>query len=258
MVHSFFMMTETPSKNDDNPLADESAAPDDTPDKYGKALDVTGFATTSGKLVPTGPPEPPDSLWKAVLTVKEMLIDRGFTIPLVYDQIKQDNIAKYVKENEIGIIAHRTLTHPSLLKEECYVFFDTEEPKLGIKKWREYIDKMNENAVARAIIVTEHGITPKVAKELSTLEKKSVHVFDKKSLYHNITRHAAVPKHRVLNEEEVIALCKNRMLRRDAFPTYAIDDPIIQYYGYEKGAVVEIQRHMGGNQPVYKTYRMVE
>ena len=198
----------------------------------------------------------PEKWYRAFKTVTEMLLDRGFMIePVDLSKVQIDNMLQFIDQCK-GIVlrANRTLHE---VEEKIIVFFD--EGKLRINSLRDFeVCIVNEKAQS-ALIVSECGSTAKVNRELdleSQVQAK-IQVFDLSSLIYNITKHAAVPRHRGVTKNEIDHMCKERKIKLDQFPAYSIDDPVVRYYGFTKGDVVEIQRNLGGSQPPYIIWRVI-
>ena len=129
-----------------------------------------------------------------------------------------------------------------LLSSLVYVYFTT-EPKVSIKKMREYIQHMTSSKINHAIIVYAQQITPS-AKQLipSNLE---VETFQAEELFENIKKHKLVPPQvRIENEAEILALLKQyKMVDKNQLPRYDPLDPVVRYYHWPLGSVIKIFRN---------------
>ena len=184
--------------------------------------------------------QPHDRMWKAYETLKEMLIDRHYELNDEMKQVTEESIELFVTNSQpvVTVMSLRT-------KQPLCVFWDTGNHKMGVKNLRDYLEYMKENNIQDAIVIAEQGITPSGFKELIK-SGKHIHVFEIASLYRNITHHFSVSQHRALSEEEVKTICQQRKLKITDFPPYLPEDPIVRYYGYKEGQVIEIRKRLGG------------
>jgi DNA-directed RNA polymerase I, II, and III subunit RPABC1 len=213
-------------------------------------MDIHSLLGTLSKPVPSH--EPKDRSWHAFLTIKEMLVDGNYEVSTPHDHISPNTIDDWIQKEKPPLLT--AVKKKGNEQEIIYVFWDLTDKKLGVKSLRQFVEIMDEHKVSAAIIVSEQGITPSAVKELGD---KHIRVFDIPSLYRNISRHAAVPKHRALSDQEVTQLCKERKLQKSNLPIYSIDDPIVRYYGYRPGTVVEIDRRLGGSVHATKHWRVI-
>ena len=109
----------------------------------------------------------------------------------------------------------------------------------------QHIESLARN-ITHVIIIFQEKVTA-LPRNLYSLGGTVPLVTDIKvlsQLYINITRHCLVPPHRKLNDSEVDALCQQFKCGTDKFPSIFVTDPIVQYYGFPIGSVIEILRPM--------------
>lgn len=181
----------------------------------------------------------------ALRTVHEMLHDRGFVVRPEYN-INQDEKHQPQIQDNLAVVADKD-------GAPIYVFFAF-EPKLGVKETREFIERMNTDQVKQAILVC---VQPPSHKSKEELEQHNVEIFKAFDLFKNKTRHTLVPKHEVLNDDEVTALCKKHNVTLEKLPVYDKNDPIVRYYGWKVGTVVRIYRQYGAQREPEIYYRIV-
>jgi DNA-directed RNA polymerase I, II, and III subunit RPABC1 len=182
---------------------------------------------------------------KIMTTVHEMFIDRGYDIVQ-----KQSWSKKFTQFEDLKVVAK---IDANIL---IFTFFAT-DVKVPVRKIREYVQFMKENQVTHAVIVHAHQITPGAKSELN---QYNIQTFQAKELFHNITRHALVPRHEKLKtDHDIQAVMKRYHIQsKNEFPIYYTSDPMVKYFGWQPGTVVKIERALGGLKEPEVYYRMVK
>ena len=179
--------------------------------------------------------------YTARLTIIEMLEDRGYIIPDMYKDVDLDTF-RYLHNNkniDMFIEKHKTEN------KKIYVKFTFSNLKASII--RGYIDE----------IVTEYinGIDDKLLLILndkpnnSILKIPKVHDYNMveinwvNKLQFNITKHKLVPKHELLEKEDLETLIDiYKITNLSQLPVILKNDPIIKYYDFKPGNVCKITR----------------
>jgi DNA-directed RNA polymerase I, II, and III subunit RPABC1 len=105
--------------------------------------------------------------------------------------------------------------------EQVFVFFP-EEPKVGVKTIKVLAERMRNEGVQRAIMVTQASMTPFAKQCLSEMAPKYyIELFQEAELLVNITKHSLVPQHRILTKEEKQTLLDRYKVRR---PCWAVHE----------------------------------
>ena len=141
--------------------------------------------------------------------------------------------------------------------DQMFVFFP-EEAKVGIKTIKQYCHRMQEENIARAIIVVQQGMTPSAKQSLVDMAPKYIlEQFLEAELMINITEHELVPEHVVMTPEEKKELLTRYKLKEHQLPRIQQSDPVARYFGLKRGQVVKIVRpsETAGR---YVTYRLVQ
>ena len=180
-------------------------------------------------------------LERVMKTCIDMLKDRGFTV--INDCRTIGDITYKMQENEFIFSAEH------FSENSTFVYFHNEE-RIGVKQMRLW----NENRPdSNIIIVSLEGPTAFTKKEADQ-HYSNIQFFSFKNLCVNITKHALVPKHEKLTNEEKESL-KIEASSED-WPKLYRNDVISQYYNYKPGDIIKITRSIGYPEPVY-FYRLV-
>ena len=198
-------------------------------------------------------------LYKVRRTCNQMLRDRGY---IVSEQDVEQSIDEFkekfnVMDDEVDkeklTIYAQDKTDPD---KQIFVFFP-KEPKVGVKKIKEYAEKMKEAEVSNTILVVPTALTAFAKSALQDVfaPKFMIEQFQEQELLVNITEHTLVPKHEVLKDDQKQTLLKRYRVKETQLPRIQLHDPIARYYGLQRGEVVRIVRpsQTAGR---YVTYRL--
>ena len=88
--------------------------------------------------------------------------------------------------------------------DTLFVFFPQDE-KVGVKPIRTYCERMKEESVKRAILVTRDNLTPFAKQAVAEMrqQKYNIEYFREAELLVDITEHVLVPQHVVMTEDEL-------------------------------------------------------
>ncbi|XP_065834812.1 DNA-directed RNA polymerases I, II, and III subunit RPABC1-like [Oscarella lobularis] len=193
--------------------------------------------------------------WRIRKTVMQMCHDRGYLVVQhelnqTVEQFKAQYPAPTRPDLSI-LVAH--LDDPT---EQMFVFFP-EEPKVGIKTIKTYVQRMQDESISRAIIVVQVGMSPSAKQALTDMAPKyTLEYFEETELLVNITDHELVPQHVVMTNDEKKDLLEKYKLKDHQLPRMQQSDPVARYFGLKRGQVVKIIRssETAGR---YVTYRLV-
>tara|TARA_A100001015_G_C14747086_1_gene616028 strand:+ start:179 stop:727 length:549 start_codon:yes stop_codon:yes gene_type:complete len=161
---------------------------------------------------------------RVVDNCETMFLDRGYT------DVRKSTASDQTSE----IISVR----PLVTANEA-VFLISEDDKIGVKLLR----KILSGESRRIVIASNCGPTPFAKKECNCMNVQFLTI---KFLTYNVSKHSLVPKHRLASPD------KWKMFGDDVdlFPKILDTDPVIKYYDWPVGKIVEIERIYGGEEPV--------
>eukprot|EP00947_MAST-08B_sp_MAST-8B-sp1_P000403 g403.t1 len=196
-------------------------------------------------------------MYRVRKTVNKMLDNRGYLVSKSEMEMSADAFqAKFnlqaASRDQFSILVQKK-DDPS---DQLFVFFP-DDAKVGVKPIRQYVERMKEQQVTKAIIVVKEGVTPFARSAVNELAPKYLmEHFKEGELLVDITEHKLVPKHSVMTEAEKKALLQRYKLKESQLPRMQLSDPISRYYGLTRGQVMKIVRpsETAGR---YVTYRIV-
>lgn len=173
-------------------------------------------------------------------TTMEMLEDRGFEVSEEDKNMNYEDFTNRLEENAIQLIA----THRMNPVKIVYVAFILDAKSFSKKDLVALKALMDEKYPTNevTVIIVQDKQTPQIAKELLNDEYKLYEIFSMKNLMFNITHHEIVPRHILLNQEEVDMILKQYQTTRAQLPKLLTTDPVAKYYGMKAGDVCKIIR----------------
>ena len=197
-----------------------------------------------------------ENLFKVRKTVLEMLEDRNYIIP-ESEKINFDDFSLKYKNKNFDIFIDNT--DKNSLNGKVYVYFNQDKifRKQNLKDLlNKLIETYNDENIKVIILLKEKG-TVTLVKESNKETYKNVELFLNKNMLYNITHHEFVPKHIVLNEQEIEEVLDKYSTTLNKLPKILKTDPIAKYYGVKPNQVFKIIR----NSPevgYYLYYRLVK
>ena len=185
----------------------------------------------------------------------ELLDDRKYDLD---DSYRIDDIFQFynlLKEKQIEIFCK----HKEDTSKHIYIRFFTEGKNFQKKDLISIVQgalENTENPNLNIILVLEDKPNSTVLKEMGRNEFKNVEIFTLKSLSINITKHSFVPKHVLLNDEELKKLLNTYQCTKSQLPRIDKKDPVACYYGMKPGDVCRIERP-SETTGTYYYYRLV-
>ncbi|XP_076923921.1 DNA-directed RNA polymerases II and IV subunit 5A-like [Bidens hawaiensis] len=180
-------------------------------------------------------------LYRVRKTCFEMLRDRGYEV----EDSEINMTRKEFIDKHNGSIRREDLTFMKSKpdkRDPIFVFFP-EDMKIGVKIIKNYVIRMENENVRRAIVVVRIDMTPSAkACQTEIAGRFQVEVFKEAELLLNIRYHDLVPEHILLTNAEKKALLDKYTVKDAQLPQILQTDPIARYYGLRKGQVVKILR----------------
>ncbi|GIL87322.1 hypothetical protein VaNZ11_014941 [Volvox africanus] len=181
-------------------------------------------------------------LWRVRRTCLQMLNDRGYLVSqeeinTSKDQFR-DRFGENPRKDDLTILVPKQ-DDPT---EQVFVFFP-EEQKVGVKAIKLLAERMKDEKVNRAIMVTAVKFTPFAKSALEDMRPKyHIEHFLESELLINITEHILVPEHRILSPEEKRTLLDRYKIKETQLPRIQVSDAVARYLGLQRGQVVRIVR----------------
>jgi DNA-directed RNA polymerase I, II, and III subunit RPABC1 len=182
----------------------------------------------------------------AILTIKDMLRQRGYSIDPDYEYPDCDG----KDAEDTRIVAIRVNDDG---EEEEIVAFMTPVVKLNVGVFKEYISVLHTLEIDRGIIIYTDSITP-IAKQLIDGCEVTIETFNINELQYNITQHVLVPKHERMCTDDAVMFKKKY---GNKVQSIMKTDPISRFYGYSRGDIIKITRSFKSG-PLTIGYRIVK
>ena len=121
-------------------------------------------------------------------------------------------------------------------KKLCVIF--AHGIKFNSDRFKEYSTFVDSAGIDHCIIVYNEDITTN-AKKATKESAMKFEVFTELQLSFNITKHHLVPPHVKLPKQMA------DRLRGEKLPVLKVEDPVVRFYGYDRGDVIKIARRNG-------------
>ena len=114
--------------------------------------------------------------------------------------------------------------------------------KIGVKTLRSIEEEYKQRSV---LVVTLHKPAPPCLRQLAK-EVSWCSVYDIGFLVRNVTRHKMVPKHEIVDKQEISEVCKRwRIDNLRRLPVILLKDPVVRYLGAVVGDVIKVSGSEG-------------
>ncbi|ALX27625.1 DNA-directed RNA polymerase subunit RPB5 [Golden Marseillevirus] len=177
-------------------------------------------------------------------TVCEMMTDRGF-FPSHRLEDPTDSSSKepvlweFAKEDKIALVLWG-------LSVESKVVFA-----------QRVLEEAKKREPQQIVLIVDKPLVSKAKTAISNIRKiTNINVFELADVQFSKPRHKLVPKHRLVSAEERKAVLESYQVEEKDLPRISCSDPIVQWYGWCPGDIIEILRKEGIFQ-MHKTHRIV-
>lgn len=231
------------------------------------------------------------NLLKVKKTQLEMIRDRGGNITeeeglLAYDPSNETHVENFINRYKDIVIKgkspfRKALSRVYTLKDDSTIFVyygypEANASKLGVGPLKEILHEAQTLPTLKwLIIITEVDLSPDAYKAILEIKTYFIQHFFDLNLMSNPTKHYLVPKHRALSDEEARDFLQRNHLKPNQLPLLKyvdpitrltdkdrkrVTDPIVSYYGFQPGQIIEIHRFNFVTETLterYITYRIV-
>lgn len=201
------------------------------------------------------------TLRRGLGTFREMMIDRQCKDPMLssdkdYNEWSDSIIKQTIEQKEPFF--HRVMKHYKEKDSEAHVMVCVIR-KAKLAQIRQEMKKVSSKFL---IVLSLFPMSSNNEKFLSSKVHPTMRIqlFYCKNMQINITKNAFVPKHRLMSEDEKGVLFKKLKIddsQIGEFPLLTRKDPIVLYYDFPAGGLIEIVRHEPyiGNTKYYRWIR---
>jgi len=166
----------------------------------------------------------------SIKTILEMLQDRSINVSNIDKNGYTEWINNNYNKNDFSIVFNNV---------KVIYFLPLQKFKIAdIKK----ILEEDETKYELILLIVKEKLSQNNIKIISSL-KLPIQIFDIKELQFNITHHILVPKHTIINEQDVKKIIDDYSIKNKfQLPHILKSDPISKYLGLKNGDVVKITR----------------
>lgn len=191
-------------------------------------------------------------------TQLEMVADRGYVIDPKEQEILNMGLEEFTRylaatveqmKNSPRAALSRTYLSREFIdgkQRAMLVYFggktSPQQKQVSADVIRAFMGLIQKYGIYEAVLIVDAPISSTGNEELSALKSAKWQVFQDSDLTYNPTQHVDVPLHVRLSPEE--AQIKLREMRTDIskLPIIKVNDPIIRYYGWSVGDLIQIHR----------------
>ena len=177
----------------------------------------------------------------------------------IIDKIKT-NVIKMLENRGENINDIVKKTNHLYIKDRLYVRFILAK-KIKPNDIKQHLEKIKEKKLGlkQIILVVYSSPNNSILKIIKTFKKEyDIQIFTKDELIIDKVNHSLVPKHILINKQDIIddILDKYQIKSINKLPFILINDPISKYYNAKKGNLFRIERN-SITSGKYVTYRCV-
>ena len=181
-------------------------------------------------------------------TLEELVTDRGFVF------CEENQVQNKEKEENLCVLRNPSQEEiEESPKDPLYVlwFRGASLQTAHIQQAQEYLPLSSA-----VILVVGSAKNAPLIKQYRT--RSRLDIFEERELYRNITRHKLYMPHRLLSTKESGQVLKRYFLKnKEKFPRIYRTDPVVKYFGWQVGSILEIKRFYGEDMCPIRYWRVV-
>lgn len=191
-------------------------------------------------------------------TQLEMVKDRGYTVApeeeaiftMTADQFTEylTNIAGQHKRSPRSILSrfYEARDANNKVIKTILVYYGSKDPQkkqVSADVVRDFIQTGQKYAVTEAVLIVDSPLSSTGNTELNAWALTKWQVFFDDKMTFNPTRHIDTPKHTLIPDDQKAAKLKELKVTIAKMPIIRSDDPIVRYYGWSLGQLIQIDRY---------------
>lgn len=163
--------------------------------------------------------------------LKEMLEDRGYAVENFHNS---------------GPYLHSVYKKPDDKLIAVFVLLDgMKTDMVGVKEMRQIKLWMVENELSHGLLISKGGVNHYTVKEIRAWEDVHMELFKASELQVNITHSCYYQQHKLVPHDKSLHIIR-RYAGVDKLPRLQISDPVVRYFGWRVGDIIEVRPTYGG------------
>lgn len=203
-------------------------------------------------------------LFRVMQTVDEMCADRRMPIPKGWAPRNMDDfVSRYCTEETVNRDAMAAAAYAEYHEDEaqngniCMLVYFNGSDSMTAQEVKNYVAEASNNGIARVLIVHKEKLSATARAAVVALTGSlRIECMEEERLVVNVTRHELVPRHEHLRPNELKDMLKGHSLKEHMLPRILASDPLVAYFGLQRGDVLKITRK-SETAGLYVTYRQV-
>lgn len=191
-------------------------------------------------------------------TQLEMVIDRGYNIPVEEEAIPNMNLNQFVNYVAQLMTAKPRVSMRSLLsrfyegtnldgsRKTILVYYGgkttQQQTQVSADVARDFINLIQRYGNNEGVLILDAHLSSTGQTELNSLPPAKRQVFFDSELTYNPTRHVDTPRHELLSPAEANAKLRQLGVDRAGLLIIKSSDPVVRYYGWPTGGIVRVHR----------------
>jgi DNA-directed RNA polymerase I, II, and III subunit RPABC1 len=180
--------------------------------------------------------------YKCYCTSIEMMRDRKFTVDKK-DELTIDEFLAKFKNDELYYYATKSYEDKD---DEINVIYFSKQNDSNLKKsdfvtiTNKFKDEKTKELLVNKIIVVVNYKQNNTTSKLISQQFNFIELFQAYQLVINITKHNLVPKHELVEGDELTKLLK--IYNPNEFPIILSNDPIVKYFNFRPKDIIKVTR----------------